>query len=125
MINKNIMVCVTQQKTCERLIKKGYKLKQAGEGNLYIINVVHKNDTFLHKSNEPKALEYLFRVAEKSDAELMVIKTENVIQSMIDFANENNITDIVMGKSPNFSNENHPIASKLQRKLNDTNYIII
>lgn len=125
MVVKNIMVCVTQQKTCERLIRKGFSLKKGEDCNLYIINAVHKEDNFLNETNDVEALEYLFKVSEKSGAELTVLKTDNIIESMINFAKENQITDVIMGKSPNFSDENHPLASNLKEKMDNINYIIL
>ena len=48
-MQKNIMVCVTQQKTCERLIHTGYNMTNEND-NLYIIHVVNENDKFLFNS---------------------------------------------------------------------------
>ncbi len=62
----NIMVCVTQQKTCERLILSGYKLAEATKGKLYVIHVVNEKDKFLNNVNDGEALEYLFGGIEKS-----------------------------------------------------------
>jgi len=40
---KRIMVCVTQQKSCERLIKRGAELSDAKHGDLYVVHVVKEN----------------------------------------------------------------------------------
>ena len=41
-MEEKIMVCVTQQKSCESIIKKGYKLSKKLKGELKIIHVVKK-----------------------------------------------------------------------------------
>lgn len=43
---KNIMVCVTQQKTCERLIKKGKELKDKIDGELHVVHVAREDENF-------------------------------------------------------------------------------
>lgn len=35
----NVMVCVTQQKTCDRLIRYGSNLVKGAKGELFIIHV--------------------------------------------------------------------------------------
>ncbi|NLM08135.1 MAG: universal stress protein UspA, partial [Clostridiales Family XIII bacterium] len=44
---KNIMVCVTQQKTCERLIQYGHDLLDDADDELFIIHVAHYQFKFL------------------------------------------------------------------------------
>lgn len=123
--NKNIMVCVTQQKTCERLIKGGHNEMEEGD-NLFIINVVSENDNFLYNSNDGEALEYLFEVSKKAGAELTVIRAKNVIKAISDFAIKNDITHIIMGSSPhNDDVENNNIQLVLKRKLPNAKFIII
>ncbi|MFA5524787.1 MAG: universal stress protein UspA [Tissierellales bacterium] len=123
--NKNIMVCVTQQKNCERLIKGGHN--EIGEGdNLFVINVVSKNDNFLYNSNDGEALEYLFGVSKKAGAELAVIRSKDVIKAISDFALKNDITHIVMGSSPNREDiDNNNIQLILKKMLPDSRFIII
>lgn len=123
--NKNIMVCVTQQKTCERLIKGGHD--EMGEGdNLFIINVVSENDNFLNNSNDGEALEYLFEVSKKAGAELTVIRAKDVIKAISDFALKNDITHIIMGSSPNSGDvDNNNIQLVLKKNLPNARFIII
>ena len=119
------MVCVTQQKTCERLIMTGYKKIEKEEDNLFVINVVNENDSFLHNSNEGEALEYLFAVSKKSGADLTVIRAKDVIGAIGDFAKKNKITHVILGESPNKDIDNHPIAKKLKKIIPSLEYIIV
>ncbi|KKH61955.1 universal stress protein UspA, partial [Methanosarcina mazei] len=98
--NKNVMVCVTQQKTCERLIMNGHNEVDSEEDNLFVIHVVSEKDKFLNNSSDGEALEYLFGVSKKVGADLTVIRSKDVIKAIADFAEKNNITHIVMGASP-------------------------
>lgn len=125
MKNTNIMVCVTQQKTCERLIENGARLAHTRDGKLYIVNVVNENEKFLEYANDGDALEYLFRVSKKAGADLTVLRSNNVIETMIDFAKDNNITHIVLGATPESSKKSSNVALKLQESLPNVEFIII
>ena len=122
-MGKNIMVCVTQQKTCERLILKGYELKNSHEDKLYVIHVVDEKEKFL-QTDDGEALEYLFRVSKNVGADLTVLRSKNTLKTMIDFALDNNITHIIMG-NPKVNNEvaSSGIALKLQKALPDVEFI--
>ncbi len=95
---KKIMVCVTRQKTCERLISEAYKLEPSAA--LHVVNVIKEEQHFMHDQNEGEALEYLFEISKKYHAEMTVLKSPDVLQSLLDYARENNIDCVVMGKSP-------------------------
>lgn len=125
----NIMVCVTQQKNCEKLIKKGLSiLDNVNESDLYIINVVKEDENFLYNSNDGDALEYLFSVARKADADMMVIRDDDVTGTLADFAKDKDIGSIVLGASLKVkSEENHPIVKELKEKIGDDSieYIVV
>lgn len=121
---KNIMVCVTQQKTCERLIMTGYTMLKEND-NLYIIHVVNEKDKFLNNTSDGEALEYLFEVSKKVGADLTVIRSKDVIKAIGDFAINKNITDIVLGASPDSNNfENNAIAKKINKLVADVDFVI-
>ncbi len=65
MKNRNVMVCVTQQKTCERLILSGYEMLKNDNDKLFVIHVVNEKDNFLDNNSDGEALEYLFNVSKK------------------------------------------------------------
>lgn len=124
MKNKNVMVCVTQQKTCERLIFRGHQLIESEDDKLYVINVVNENEKFLQNVNDGEALEYLFGVSKKAGADLTVLRSKNVLKAMFDFAKKNNVTHIVMGTPPeNRDTNNLSVAFKLERELVDVEFI--
>lgn len=105
MVKTKVMVCVTQQKTCERLILNGYNLAETQDGKLYIVHVVYEKEKFLNSNNDGEALEYLFDVSKKAGADLTVLRSKDIIKAMIDFAKENDITHIVLGIAPSNKNK--------------------
>ena len=100
MDTKNVLVCVTQQKTCERLINEAYKLVNGYKGKLYVINVVKNDVNFLDSARESEALEYLFDISKSIGANLTVLKSEDIAGTIAQYADDNHIDCIILGKSP-------------------------
>ena len=123
-MQKNIMVCVTQQKTCEKLIRRGYELYESGEdNNLYVIHVVNENDKLLTNLSDGDALEYLFKITKELGAGLAIKRSKNVIKALVDYAVENSITHVVLGSSGD-SSDSKSVENKLKRKLPEVEFII-
>ncbi|SHJ33797.1 Universal stress protein family protein [Geosporobacter subterraneus DSM 17957] len=115
---KNIMVCVTQQKTCERLIKRGAELRDEFDGELFVIHVAKEGWNFLGKTKEGDALEYLFQKSKSYGANLTVVRSQDVLETLKDLTEKHNIDTIVLGESQENSEENN-IVSKLGKRLRD------
>ena len=103
---KNILVCITQQKTCERLIRNAAELRNEYRGNLFVIHVVKNDLNFLDNAKEGEALEYLFDISKSAGANLFVLKSDEIPLTIATFAEENKIDCIIMGGSPSDKSEN-------------------
>ena len=101
---RNILVCVTQQKTCERLINAAHELVGEYGGKLYVINVVKSELNFLDSARESEALEYLFGISKSVGANLSVLKSDDIPQTIAQYAEENDIGCIIIGKSSSENN---------------------
>lgn len=113
---KNVMVCVTQQKTCDRLIKYGYEFLGDEVGELFIIHVAHYKFNFLGNSKEGEALEYLYEKALEYGANLTVVRSNNVLDTLTDLVDKNKITHVVMGESRE-AEGNSNVVNHLQNKI--------
>ncbi len=121
----NIMVCVTQQKTSEKLIKAGYEIsKEMEAASLFVIHVVNENDKLLYNLSDGDALEYLFEITKELGADLVVKRSKNVVNTLIEFAQENSISHIVMGSNANAKLNKH-YDQKLKAKLKNVEFIIV
>jgi K+-sensing histidine kinase KdpD len=96
---KNIMVCVTQQKTCDRLIKYGRELLNDEPGELLVIHVAHNQYKILGNSQEGEALDYLYEKAKEYGASLTVLRSDDILKTLTEQARKNRIDVIVMGES--------------------------
>lgn len=95
---ENIMVCVTKQKNCQRLIDFGKSLKSSDD-ELFIIHVAHTDFNFLGNTKENEALEFLYNKAMEAGASLTVEKSDNVLETLVQLIKENKIDKVVVGQS--------------------------
>lgn len=102
----NVLVCVTQQKTCERLIKKALEFSH-DKDSIFIIHVAKNNWSFLDNEKEGEALEYLFGIAKSIGANLTVLRSDNIVETIVEYAVDNKIDILVMGDSKNDHSENY------------------
>ncbi|MBN2897400.1 MAG: universal stress protein [Clostridia bacterium] len=93
------MVCVTQQKSCERLIERGATLNDSKHGQLFVVHVVKENWKYFGSLKESDALEYLFDVSKEHGGELHVMKSHDIESTLNAFAEKNKIDIVVMGES--------------------------
>ncbi len=114
--NKRIMVCVTQQKSCERLIDFGVRLVTNDADELHVIHVVKENWKYFGHLEEKDALDYLFEASKAKHAMLTVIKAKDIEKALSDFASSNKITDVIMGESFEGSEQQNMI-NRLQEKM--------
>lgn len=117
---KNIMVCVTQQKSCERLIRRGAEIRNQFDGELHVIHVVKEGWKYFGKLKESDALEYLFDRSKSYGADLTVIKAPDIEETLKTFAEKNDIDIVVMGESLEKSAQQNMIRrfkNKLKRDI--------
>lgn len=122
---KNVMVCVTQQKTCERLIKYGHDFLGQDEGELFIIHVAHYEFKFLGNSKEGEALEYLYQKALEYGAALTVVRSNHVLDTLVDLVEKNKITHVVLGQTGEIHNAENLINKFRDRIEKQAELIIV
>lgn len=99
----SILVCVTQQRSCERLIRRGAELAQAAGVMLNVLHVVRTDSSVLGFVNEPAALEYLLTVSVAYGASMYVRRSDDVVQAILTAARNEAVTVIVAGRAVNYS----------------------
>jgi len=115
MENNKIMVCVTQQKLCKRLIHRAHTLKRHEEDELFVIHVVKENWKYFGQLKEADALEYLFESAKEYGATLNVFKAKDIEGTLATFAEKESVDVIVMGES-NETTQQQNMINRLQDK---------
>ncbi|HWS28865.1 MAG TPA: universal stress protein [Clostridia bacterium] len=119
------MVCVTGQKSCDRLINRGIE-RGAGIIPIHVVHCVETGRNFLGSPYEADAIEYLFTAAQVAGAELNLLRADDVDDALVDYAKENGVTLIVMGAaSERKRNTGDDITVRLQRRLLDVEFDIV
>jgi 2-oxoglutarate ferredoxin oxidoreductase subunit gamma len=93
-----IMIFVTTQKTCARLIRFGRELIPEASGELSIIHIADRRFSTLNEKAE-EALDYLYEYALEYGANLMVIRSEDVPGTMANLVLRNRMDTVVLGES--------------------------
>lgn len=121
---ENIMVCVTKQRTCQRLIDYGKTLMSIDD-TIHIIHVAGSDYNFLGDSEENKALEFLYEKSREVGADLTVLKSDDTILTLCSLAKENEITKMVVGASGEAVDNASNFLSELRAKLDKAVELII
>ena len=124
-MNKRVMVCVTQQKSCERLISKGASLVGGDADELHVIHVVKENWKYFGQLQEADALEYLFDISKNHGAFLTVQKATDIENTLSKFAEKNSIDVIVMGESKEPTAQQNMINRLQKHTSKDVDFVIV
>lgn len=116
---ENIMVCVTGQMQCKRLLSYALDLQKDKEQEVYLVHVsVTENKNF---TDSMDALEYLYDQAIKNGASLSVLKPKTtILDTLVDFIKKNHVVSVVMGETREAISENSMIE-KLKKKAKESN----
>ena len=117
-----VMVCVTGQRSCERLINHGAKRKKDDQ-KLFIVHCVQTGHNFMNTTFEADAIAYLFTCALLVNAELTILRADSVMDALVDFAVEHNVSVIVLGASPQDGADS--FADKLALRLPDVELDVV
>lgn len=99
----SILVCVTGQKSCERLIRRGAELAREAGVMLNVLHVVRPGGNVLGFVNEPQALEYLLRVSVENGASMYVRREDDVVKAILTAARNEAASVIVGGRAASYS----------------------
>jgi len=93
-------------------------------GELYIIHVAHYEFKFLGNSKEGEALEYLYQKALEYGANLTVVRSNHILDTLVDLVGKNNITHVILGESGEIENENN-IIMKFRNRITGVAELIV
>lgn len=97
---KAVLVCVTDQRFCERLIAFGAQVAQKQDAQLLVLNVLNRG-VQAHDLQSSDALEYLFQVSNRYQADMSIFYNADPIRVSNDFISRRNIVHVVTGMPSN------------------------
>lgn len=97
-VKSRIMVCVTPQKSCRRLVERGAERAKETNGEFCVV-YVNKNNDISKDLKEHKVLLELFNLAQKMGGRVSILVGKKISETLAEFAEENDITEIIVGQS--------------------------
>ena len=118
-----VLVCVTGQKTCERLITEGDRLARELEAELSVVHVARPGLGLLGGDiAEAEALEYLFKISTEHGAGMSVIRSDEVVPTLVHHARKLKAAVMVLG-SPRKSDRD--VTRELRAHMPDMEFHIV
>ena len=115
MPDNRILVCVTDQPQCARLIRKGRELADESSAHLSVLHVRTRQKTMMGNPDISAALNQLYADAREAEAEMEIISSTEVEKTIADYAKDQQVTAIVIGTSPRDGRP--PMSERLQSLL--------
>ena len=98
MTAETVLVCVTGQRMCKRLIQRGAEVAQEHQLPLLVLSVVGNGQNSLGDPAVADALDYLYHTSASHDAEMTVLCSEKPLDTIVDFAHKHAVAHVVIGE---------------------------
>ncbi len=108
-----IIVLVTDQFNCERIILAGRKLSNENNGKLLVLNINRPNHT-----QNPEAIEFLYKVSKDNDATMLVHYSEKPEKYISQCIKENQPMAVITG----IPSSKNSILHKLWLRFGNTTF---
>lgn len=110
------VVCVTDQRQCDRIIRAGRMLANVSGTELSVINVVHSE-----KEQDPQSMEYLFSVSKENGAEMALLYSDNVAKAIIHYIKDNKISYLLTG----IPQEGDSVTTRIWSKFTHVTFFVV
>ena len=111
----SVLVCVTDQKRCERLIVAGAEIAREIGARTVVLHVARPGGKMLEYESTPEALEYLLEVSTSHGADMVVIRSSDIVGTLEQQAREQNAKVLVAGRAENYTG--HDVLDDLSERL--------
>lgn len=119
---EKIMVCVTRQITCERLIHYGAELAEQMGADLLVAHATRPDEPALGNADEAQALEMLSGLTFRHGGEMCMLRAEDVFEGLADCAKKNGVELMIMGSSPEKA---EPVSRRMRELMPKVNLIVL
>ena len=96
----HILVCVTEQVNCSRLIRKGRALADLQNARLTVLHVRTRQKTMMGNPDISTALNTLYADARAADADMEIIASPDVERTIAEYVQSHGVTHLIIGRSP-------------------------
>ena len=110
------VVCVTDQRRCDRIIRAGRTLANLSNTELVIINVVRPS-----QHQDAASMEYLFSVSKDNDAEMVLLYSEDVAKAIIRYIKDNKVSYLLTG----IPAKGDSVTGKIWSRFSHINFFVV
>ena len=123
MEEKCVLVCVTGQKSCERLIVIGAQQAARLGAALTVLHVARTGAAMMGSLSEAEALEYLFQKASDHGGDMTFVRADDVLDALEKQARRLKACLIVTGRAADY--RGHDLLDDLQARLPEIRFKIV
>jgi len=113
----DIMVCVTRQRSCERLIKRAVSMSKEVTGSIGVVHVAGLNENLMGNPDEGAALDILFSVSKYNGAQMHMLRSDELTDTLVNFAKEHKVKILILGQSQSTGNKVNSIVDAFNKHL--------
>lgn len=99
MAEETALVCVTGQKSCQRLIHLGAQIASEHGLPLLVLSVSGSGANLLEDPKVSEALNDLYALSGEVGAEMTMLHSGDAARAICDFAHERHVTHLILGAS--------------------------
>ena len=97
MTTNAVLVCVTGQKNCARLIARGKEAAALHGLPLLVLSVAGSGKNLLVNPDVADALDFLYQQSADAGAEMNVLCSDKPLDTIVDFARSHHVTHLIVG----------------------------
>ncbi len=113
----DIMVCITIQRSCERLIKRAVSMREKRGGTVGVVHVALKGEDLMGNPDEGDALDILFSVSKNNDAGMHMLRSDDLTGTLVNFASKHGVSVLILGRGQKTGNKMSMIEEAFKKKL--------
>lgn len=121
----DIMVCVTRQRSCERLIKRAVSINKEVEGSIGVVHVAGLTEDLMGNPDEGDALDILFSVSKNNGAQMHMLRSDDLTATLVDFAKQHSVKVLILGQSGTTGKKVNAIVNAFNKKLPDVDQHVL
>lgn len=112
---ETVLVCVTDQTSCGRLIRYGRQRADETGSLLRVLHVRTREKTMMGNPDITSALNDLYSQAREAEAEMEIVSSQDVEGTIADYARKCRASLVVLGETPR--DRFPPMADRLSPRL--------
>jgi len=110
------VVCITDQRKCDRIIRAGRAFADVTGTELSIISVIRSNYQY-----DAESIEYLFSVSKENGAEMVLLYSDDVAKAIIRYIKDNRVANLMTG----IPAKGDPVTGKIWSKFSHINFFVV